>query len=218
MNFSRLSPAIKDLRYLLNRGYPRASAVDFVSNHFRLTSEERHLLVRCIFSDEEARRHRRKTVKLKELRGKRLGIDGYNVLITLESLMLGKLVVRCDDGFLRDLRGVFGKYRMSEHTNRTIKALAEILKRAKPRAVAVFFDKQVSRSGELAATVRREFQRSDIAGYANAVAGVDKELRAFEVVASSDRVIIERASKVWDIPKEFSRLRRVKTLDLSALA
>jgi hypothetical protein len=106
--------AIRDLRYLLNRGYPRETAVRVVSNHYCLSSEERHLLSRCVFSREEGEEHRRKLVRLEGVRGRTLGVDGYNVLITCESLLGGYPVIRCDDGLLRDLRAVRGKYRRGE--------------------------------------------------------------------------------------------------------
>ncbi|MDO8635402.1 MAG: DUF5616 domain-containing protein [Dehalococcoidia bacterium] len=34
------------------------------------------------------------------MKGKRLAIDGYNVLVTVESALQGKPVVMCDDGFV----------------------------------------------------------------------------------------------------------------------
>ena len=46
----KISDAVRDLRYLLNQGYPRDSAVNFVANHYRLPLNQRHLLARCVFS------------------------------------------------------------------------------------------------------------------------------------------------------------------------
>jgi len=192
MNLEVLSKAVKDVRYLLNRGYPRASTVNFVSNHFRLDEFERHFLVRCVFSQSEARSHKKKLVGIQAVRGKFLGVDGYNVLITLESLAKGDFVVKCDDGILRDLRGVFGKYKFSRQTVSAVESLVLLLKRARPRAVAVLFDKQVSKSGELAGIVRKELRKA----------------------SSSDRVIVERAGKVWDIAGDFARISRAKVFNL----
>ncbi|MGC8817056.1 MAG: DUF434 domain-containing protein [Candidatus Hadarchaeum sp.] len=213
----RLRRATVDLLYLLDHGYPRDSAVNFVANHYRLPLEERHLLARCVFSQREAEEHRRKLIRMNGVRGRRLGVDGYNVLITVESLLTGKRVVLCNDGIVRDLRAIFGKYRAGTATPRAIAELVEAVARAKPSEVVIFFDKQVSRSGELAADFRRRIEAAGLRGGALAVGGVDKKLEGFEVVASSDRVVIQRARKVWDIPQELMWSRRSHVLDVKEL-
>jgi hypothetical protein len=217
MNPGVLQEAIVDLRYLLDRGYPRSSAVEFVANHFRLSKLERYFLTRCVFSAEESRAHLAKLVGIKEVRGKRLGIDGYNVLITLESLMRGYLVVRCDDGILRDLRGVFGKYRFSEEKRPVLEALVTMLKSARPARADIFLDKQVSRSGELAAALRAMLRENRLEGTAITTAQTDTKLRDYQVVASSDRVVVDRARRVLDLPAEFARKRGIKVVDLRRL-
>ena len=128
----KLADAIKDLRHLLDRGFPRTPAVEFISNHYTLELEQRHLIARCIFSEREISDHRARAVGLTGVRGKRLGVDGYNVLITVESILSKKQVIKCDDGFLRDLRALFGKYRPSGVTNRALTEILRAVKRAKP--------------------------------------------------------------------------------------
>ncbi|WP_297501032.1 DUF434 domain-containing protein, partial [Thermococcus sp.] len=97
-----LTEAYLDLKYLLNRGYRKKNALSFVANHYRLTAEERHLLARCVFPDSWMEEVRRKLLKPGELKGKTLAIDGFNVLITLESLLGGRAIL-CEDGLVRDL-------------------------------------------------------------------------------------------------------------------
>ncbi len=211
---NELRNAVHDLRYLLDRGYPRDSAVTFVANHYRLALGQRHMLARCTFSRREAAEHCRKAVRASAVRGKHLGVDGYNVLITVESILTHKQVVRCDDGYIRDLRAIFGKYKPSKATDRALAEFLGVLKRARPREVAVLFDKQVSRSGELAGVVRRGLKKFSLQGDSRAVGGVDFKLRAFDVVASSDRAVIERANAVWDIPAELVKRKKTNVLDL----
>lgn len=206
--------AVQNLRYLLNQGYPRESAVNFVSNHYRLPLNQRHLLARCVFSKLEVAKHRRKSVRASAVRGKHLGVDGYNVLITLESILTRKQVVRCDDDYIRDLRAIFGKYRISHATMRALAELLRIIARAKPSHVEFLFDKQVSRSGELSGMVRRRLEQAGLKGNAQAIGGVDLKLRSFDVVASSDRAIIRRAKAIWDIPAELLKRKKVKVFDL----
>jgi hypothetical protein len=212
---AELSDAVRDLRYLLDRGFPRDSAVTFVANHYRLKLDERHLLARCVFSGAEILSHRAKAVGNTKVRGKRLGIDGYNVLITVESLLTGKQVVKCDDGFIRDLRAIFGKYHTSSVTPRALTEILKTISRWKPMEVVMMFDRQMSRSGELAAKVRRMLKQGGIIGDARAVVGVDFKVRGFDVVASGDRAIIERVKAVWDLPAEILKRKKAKIIDLT---
>jgi len=212
---AKLADAVRDLRYLLNRGYPRDSAVVFVANHHRLKLDERHLLARCVFSRAEVVSHRAKAVSSAKVRGKRLGVDGYNVLITVESILTGRQVMKCDDGFVRDLRAIFGKYRTSSATPRALSAILKTISRAKPREVVMMYDSQMSRSGELAAEVRRRLKQVGLKGDAQTVVGVDFKVRELDIVASSDRAIIERAKAVWDLPAEVLRRRKAKIIDLA---
>lgn len=214
---AELKEAIRDLRYLLEHGYPRESAITFIANHYRLELDERHLLARCVFSRTEVASHRAKAVNIAGVRGKSLGVDGYNVLITVESILTGKPVVLCDDGYVRDLRAIFGKYKMSSATSRALKAMVEVITEARPSRVTILLDRQVSRSGELAAIARQHIKQAGLIGAAKTVAGVDlKVRRGFNVVASSDRAIIEGAKAVWDLPAELLR-GQANVLDLTAL-
>jgi hypothetical protein len=95
--------------------------------------------------------------------------------------------------------------------------ILEILGRARPRDVVVLFDKQVSRSGELAGATRRGLKKFGLKGNSQATSGVDFKLCAFDVVASSDRAIIWRAKAVWDIPADVVAKKAIKVLDLTQL-
>lgn len=214
----KLKRAIQDLRYLLNKDYPRSSAVKFVADHYQLVLDDRHLLTRCVFSEDEVNDHRKRLIKPREVKGCNVGIDGYNVLITIESVMRGEKVVKCDDGFIRDLQAIFGKYRMSDSTEPAVFKILDILEDLKPEKVFFFFDKQVSKSGELAGFIRRELENRWLEGSARATEGTDAEVWDVDVSASSDRVIIERSDRVLDIPAEFVRRTGTNLLDLTNIA
>lgn len=211
----RVINAVHDFRYLLDRGYPRDSALNFISNHYRLLLAQRHLLARCVFSRDEIAWHQGKKIGTKQAGGKELGVDGYNVLITAESILMGKPVVRCNDGFVRDLRAIFGRYKPSQTTDRAIEKILKIIVKARPSRVVVFFDKQVSKSGELAARVRYGLGKHGLKGDSRAVNAVDFKLRAFDVVATSDRGIIQKSKAVWDIPTELLKGENANVLDLT---
>ncbi len=210
-----IKSAVHDLRYLLNRGYPRDSAVEFVSDHYLLELERRHLLTRCVFSKEEIRDHRSRLLNRNEVDGKEVGVDGYNVLITVESILNGEKVIRCDDGFIRDLQAIFGKYEMSDSTEPALTEILRIMKDLDPEKVVMFFDEQVSRSGELAGLTRRKLEDIGLEGDAKTAKGTDAKVWKYEISASSDRVVIERSEKMLDIPAEVLDVKRTRLIDIS---
>lgn len=212
-----LRKAIHDLRYLLNRGYPRDSAVEYVSDHYLLKKDDRHLLTRCVFSKEEIDDHRCRKVDLDEVEDREIGIDGYNVLITVESILKGDRVIRCGDGFIRDLQASFGKYNISDTTDEAVLEILRKLREMRPEGVFFFFDEQVSKSGELAGFVRRELENIGIDGDAQTAKGADGRVWDCEVSASSDRVIIEKSERVLDIPETILEDREPELMDLTEI-
>ena len=195
---SELLEAYRDFKYLLNRGYRKRVALDFVANHYRLTLKRRHFLARCVFSDAEIEERRKKIVDARFLRGRVIGIDGFNVLITLESLIEGRAIL-CEDGLVRDLKYQKG-YRTSERTGSRIEMLASFLSKLKPEEAVFFYERAISRSGEIARLTEEALLRYGVKGKALAVKSPDFELRKFETVATSDVGIISKAGHVFDLP------------------
>ena len=56
----------------------------------------------------------------------------------------------CDDGVLRDLKAVFGKYKINSTTENALNNIINILRQYNPAYVYFFYDSPVSKSGELA--------------------------------------------------------------------
>ncbi|RLE51942.1 MAG: DUF434 domain-containing protein [Candidatus Methanomethylicota archaeon] len=203
---SKLKDAILDMRYLLSRGYKRELAANFVASRYSLSKEERAILYRAVYDENQAREHKRKIVKPEYVSGKVLSVDGFNVLITVESALRGKLLIECDDGFIRDVSAVFGKYRLSELTWKALDLILSFLSRYKPKSVLFFLDSPISRSGELASQIRRRLPHFNLTGDAKAVKQSDVAvLSSGEVVASSDCIIIQRANYVLDLAGQIVR-------------
>ncbi|HHN81475.1 MAG TPA: DUF434 domain-containing protein [Methanomicrobia archaeon] len=196
-----LHDAREELRYLLNRGYRKKTAVEFISNHYELTRDERNLLVRTTFSDEEGAERRTKALSPNALSGRRLLIDTYNVLITLEVVLEGDPLV-CDDDVIRDDAGVFGTYEISESTYAVLEKLVEFVRRTSPASIVFLIDKDVSHSGELASLIRSYEWPADIDTVLSS--SVDHDLKHTEgVVATGDSAILRVVDEYVDIPKYF---------------
>ncbi|HPC88730.1 MAG TPA: DUF434 domain-containing protein [Methanothrix sp.] len=204
--------AAEELRYLLASGYPGDSALRFVSDHRRLPQEKRFILARAVAADEVALCRRSKRAALQEISGKILFVDGYNVLITVEGLILGCPVYLCDDGFCRDTRGLFSGYRPSKHTEAALAGILDMLVAAHPADVQFLLDRPMSRSGELAGRIRRMMGERALPGGAEAAVGVDRQLKirgaagSDVYVASSDCHVIDCAARVVDIAGEMAQL------------
>jgi len=195
-----LQKASEDFRYLLNRAYPRKAALELVGNRYQLTSDQRHLLHRGVFSDVDATSREKKKISPNQIRGCDLVIDGYNILITIEAGLSGRPLVLGDDGFIRDISGLSGNFQKTERTGQALELLLNLLKRVKPRQTLFLFDSPISRSGELAQEVRSRMQMENLPGDAMAVRVPEKILIGFPgSVATSDTAIIDRSKKVIDL-------------------
>ncbi len=195
-----LQKASEDFRYLLNRAYPRRAALELVGNRYQLTSDQRHLLHRGIFSDVDAKSRQKKKISPHQVRGYDLVIDGYNVLITIEAGLLGRPLVLGDDGFIRDISGLSGNFRKTEGTEKALRLVLDVLKRLKPLRTFFLFDSPISRSGELAQEVRNRLKNEKLPGDAMAVRVPEKILIGFPgMIATSDTAIIDRSKRVVDL-------------------
>ena len=203
-----LAEAAEDLRYLLARGYRREPALKLVGDKRRLSRLERLMLYRGVYDGATAEARRRKLADPAEASGRRLAVDGYNVLITLEAALSGAPLILCDDGVVRDLTASHGKHKATERTAKALRLLIGFLKEAKPSEANFFFDSQVGGSGELAAKVGRMLAEAGLKGSARAVKRGDKAaLLGGEIVATSDSALIDKARLAIDIAQKIIRER-----------
>ena len=193
--------AMKDLYYLLNRGYKKELAVKFVSDHYKLSKKERYRIMRIVFSEKEIKEIKRKKLEIKDIKNRSLAIDGYNVLITTESVLENKAFL-CFDGVVRDTRGIFRKYKFTDRSNEALNEIFSLLSKYPPEKVLFFFDAQISKSGELCSLVRKYIDEYRLKGDATAVKNVDYTLKKLQILtATNDSIIIKYIKNFVDIPK-----------------
>lgn len=191
-----------DLVFLLERGYPKKSSVQLVGNRYALPSEQRRMLLRGVFRPGVCRTRSGKLVDPLRETPPLLLVDGYNILITIESYLLGRTVFTSMDGYVRDVAGVFGSYRFSDMTLRSTALAWEILDRINTR-VAWYLDAPASRSGELAAHLRKQSRGKPYPVSITVADDPDRCIieRGVEgAAATSDTVIIDRVTQCVDIP------------------
>jgi hypothetical protein len=201
-----LLKAASDLRYLLDKNYDRKGAVTFVGNHYQLTKADREILKRGVYPDSVAKARWNKLLKPELLNNRPLAVDGHNVVITVESALLGRTLIASDDGLIRDTAGIHGSYRQQKITRKALELILNFLKAITPEFVLFLFDAPLSQSGELALTVTKNLSLYGLQGMARAVPVPEKELYDFQgPVASSDSVIIDRVKEPFDLAGQIIR-------------
>ena len=195
-----LQEAARDFRYLLNRGYPRKRALELVGNRYQLSLNERHLLHRGVFSESDSTSRRQKVFPVKNLRNKKLAIDGHNVLITIEAGLAARPLVLADDGFVRDISGASGNFKRTSVTDVALQIILDVLKKTNPRHILFLLDAPISHSGKLAEEIRRQLERWNLPGDALAIKVPEELLIGFPgIISTSDTAIIDRSIRVADL-------------------
>jgi hypothetical protein len=192
--------AAEDLRFLLNREYPRDASLHVVGNRYNLDRDGRHLLRRAVFPDAIAEERGEKRVAIEELRGAKLAVDGYNCIITLESALKGKTICLADDGFVRDISGVSSGYHETPQTAEALGLIMDLLQFAATGETLFLLDSPISGSGALAARIRTLMQGHGIRGDASAIKVPERRMAGYKgIIASSDTAVIDQSDRVFDL-------------------
>jgi hypothetical protein len=202
-----LKNAAYDLKFLLNRGYRKKVALTLVTNKYLLDKNGRNYLVRKVFSDEKSKERTAKIVDIHNINNETIFIDGYNVLITVETICKQEYdsLILCDDGILRDVKAVFGKYKATSTTDTALNHIIKVFSRYNPACIYFLYDSPVSKSGELANHTDNLIKTNELNGAAVTHNNVDSELVKLSkdyggIVATSDSVVIDKVDHVLDIP------------------
>jgi hypothetical protein len=197
-----LRAAVADLAWLLGRGYAIRAGLKLVGDRHQLRTRQRMAVMRATCSDAQRAQRRARRVAPGDLRGTPVSVDGYNVLITVESALAGGVLLRCRDGCLRDLASLHGHFKRVEETVPAVDALGSWLAARGPDAVTVLLDRPVSNSGRLAALLR---ERSAERGWGWSVAldpVPDRTLRRGpSVAATSDSAVLDAVPRWLDLAR-----------------
>jgi len=196
------SAACAEYKYLREKGYPEKATLKLVGDRHRLTRVQRNSMFRGIVVDAVAGPRRRKIVLPADVQGSSLGIDWYNVLITLESYLRGSLIFISDDGIVRDSSETHGSYRRSELTVRAFREIAGELKIMAPSRIDIFLDAPIAFSGLMAEEVRLMMGEIPCPAEVSVAHSADYPLKGYEgIVATSDSVILDSAERIVDLPR-----------------
>ena len=190
----RLKTAADELAWLLSRGYSMGASNELVGDHHQLTSRQRLAIARVVCEEEQVEERQAKQVPLSLLKEKTVVIDGFNLLITIETALGGGAIFNCMDGCCRDLSAVYGSYKIVAETREAITLIGRTLEKGSPRKVVWLFDRPVSNSGRVAEAVREAGEEHNWPFEAETTDSTDALLsRSSDIVISCDSAILERA-------------------------
>lgn len=144
-----LRTAVADYSWLLTRGYAVDSALKLVGDRRDLTARQRMAVKRSACSDSSLHRRAARMILPRQTPAGAVAIDGYNLLITLESALSGGLVLVGRDGCYRDLASVHGTYRKVEETIPAMEMIVDHLAGLGIPRIDWYLDRPVSNSGRL---------------------------------------------------------------------
>ena len=214
-----LQRAQRDIFYLLNNEYDLNKSVTFVSNKFSFSARQRMALIRSTASNDALMLRFSKEQKLSDLKGKTVLIDGFNLIITLEIMLLNSTLLFCMDGTIRDLAGLHGTYKPIFQTDEAIKLVGAYLEKLQVKEAVFYLDSPVSNSGILSSKIRELLSGFDFKTETVVVQNPDASLFARHNVVSSDSIVLDRCLSWVNLPyyiiqNNFSHLNLI---DLSAI-
>ncbi len=203
MSMNNFKYAIIDYKYLLNRNYPEKASIKLVGDRYRLDRTARNCLFRGVVKNNIAIERKKKLVTHKEVKNNPIGIDWYNVLITVESYLKGHILFISEDGLLRDSAGVHGSYRKNDITERAIKIISDTLSMLSPLKTDIFLDSPISHSRDMGFYIEEVLTKGGIKDVTvSIIKSADFPLKSYNgIVATSDSVIIDNAKYIFDLPR-----------------
>ena len=191
-----LHAASSDLAWLLDHGYALRSALALTGDRHGLRQRQRLAVARCACSREQRQRRDAHRIDPGGLLGSELWIDGYNLLITIESALAGGIILHGRDGCYRDMASLHGTYRMVTETARAATLIGTALAACGVESCHWLLDRPVANSGRLKSVLR------EIAASAGWRWEVELEfnpdrilIQTTALVATSDSVVLDRAER-----------------------
>ena len=194
-NIPSIRSAVKDLSYLLTQGYSINAASKLVGDRYMLSERQRMAIARSSCPDQSMEIRKAKEVEPEFCKNKMLMIDGYNLLITIESALSGGYIFKGRDGCYRDISGIHGSYKKVEETIPAFLLIAKELSALDLKGVLWLFDAPVSNSGRLKLLIMHLAQEHHFPWTVELVNNPDYILKnSKEIIVSSDSMILNEAA------------------------
>lgn len=145
----KLLKALEDMYYLLSRNYPLKASLVLAGNRYQLVKRQLQALQGMACSADEIRKRNDKELQHTAIKDQTIFLDGFNILILLETALSGGFIFEGLDGCYRDISSVHGAYRTVQNTTEALIIIGKTLQQLQPKKVIWVFDAPVSNSGKL---------------------------------------------------------------------
>jgi len=202
MSTNSFAEACSTYKLLREKGYPENATLKLVGDRHNLSRLQRNCLFRGVTVACAASERMEKIVTPQSVAGKPLGLDWYNILITVESYLRGQILFVGDDGMLRDASATHGSYRAASFTGRAMDEIAGEISRLEPSRVDAYLDMPVAFSGLMAENLRARLGVLACRTEVTLVPSADYPLKKYAgIVASSDSAILDSCTSVLDLAR-----------------
>jgi hypothetical protein len=175
-------------------------------------------VARCACATDLLQRRQQHQTDPTQLRGQELWLDGFNVLMALESALSGGVILLGRDGCCRDMAGVHGHYHRVEETRPALQLIGDQTSAWGVDRCQWYLDSPVSNSGRLRGFILDLARESQWNWTVDLVTNPDKILiQANQVVATADSVILDRCQRWVNLAAIVIRQKapQAKLVDLS---
>ena len=184
--------ALQDYCWLLSKGYSVPSSLKLVGDKFQLVDRQRLLLMRSACTDAQRLARQGTERPVSAIAGCDLYLDGFNVLIAVESALSHGFLFVGQDGCYRDLASVHGTYKRVLETDDAIRLIGNTLHKLQVGRVFWLLDKPVSNSGRLRQMLLETSQQNGWDWEIELFQSPDEELKQITgTVVTTDSVILD---------------------------
>lgn len=213
-----VNQAYCDLIYLLDHGYQKQSALNFVANHYNLNKTKRNILTRAALSLEDAQIISQNIKRdLNFVKDQMLHIDLYNQLTTFYSIIEGDPLIICRDGLIRDIFSSLHVKKDLQIKRELIISFLKALSALQPKTMILYFDTQRSHSKDHARNFRIILKELGIDGSCNVHHSVDMLMKKVDqgLILSHDSIILQKMKQkgIFDFLSWFFKTKYPSNID-----
>jgi hypothetical protein len=213
----RLKTAREELKWLLDRGYSMDTAATFTGNHHSLTARQRNAMKRSVSSTNDLKKRLKKLITPDEIRGREVLVDGFNIIITLETALSGSLLILCGDGVIRDLAGLRGTYHLIPQTDIALGLLLQSLEITGASSARIYLDAPVSNSGRLRDRIIETSSSYHLPVEVILADDTDKAIEGKENIITGDSILLDSCASWVNLTRDII-MRSVEDLFIADLS
>ena len=197
----KLHRAADEVVWLLGLAYSMDSAVRVVGDHHQLTTRQRNAISRVCCAEQLASARTARVIDAQSLRGAEVSIDGFNLIVTLETALGGGLVLACRDGCLRDLAGLRGSYHLLDDTSRAIELVGRELDALAAIRAEILLESAVSNAGRLRGAIESAAAQWRTPITVTLVRDADPILATRGNVITADAAVLDRCTSWFNLAR-----------------